>query len=99
MHVGEAAQRGDPDAVTLVVEYAHQVAIGLVGLVNIFDPDKVLVSGGLVELGDVLLGPLGAAFHGRIEGAPYRPDVPVVVAELGGRAGVVGAAALARQLL
>jgi glucokinase len=98
-HVGEAAQRGDPDAVALVVEYAHQVAIGLVGLVNIFDPDKVLVSGGLVELGDVLLGPLGAAFHGRIEGAPYRPAIPIVAAELGGRAGVVGAAALARELL
>lgn len=98
-HVGEAARRGEPDAVALVAEYAHQVAVGLVGLVNVFDPEKVLVSGGLVELGDVLLGPLGAAFHGRIEGAPYRPDVPVVVAELGGRAGVVGAAALARELL
>jgi glucokinase len=97
-HVGKAAQRGEPDGVALVVEYAHQVAIGLVGLVNIFDPEKVLVSGGLVDLGDVLLGPLAAAFHGRIEGAPYRPAVPVVAAELGGRAGVVGAAVLARGI-
>jgi len=98
-HVGEAAQRGAPDAVALVVEYAHQVAIGLVGLVNIFDPEKVLVSGGLVDLGDVLLGPLAAAFHGRIEGAPYRPAVPIVAAELRGSAGMIGAAALARELL
>jgi glucokinase len=98
-HVGEAAQRGEPDAVALIVEYAHQVAIGLVGLVNMFDPEKVLVSGGLVELGDVLLGPLAAAFHGRIEGAPYRPAVPVVAAELGGGAGVIGAAVLARGLV
>ena len=98
-HVGEAAQRGEPDAVALVVEYAHQVAIGLVGLVNIFDPDQVLVSGGLVDLGDVLLGPLAAAFHGRVEGAPYRPAIPVVAAALGGSAGVIGAAALARELV
>ncbi len=97
-HVGEAAQRGEADAVALIVEYAHQVAIGLVGLANIFDPDTVLVSGGLVELGDVLLGPLAAAFHGRVEGAPYRPAIPVVAAELGGSAGVVGAAVLARSL-
>ena len=98
-HVGEAALRGEPDAVALVVEYAHQVAIGLVGLVNIFDPDQVLVSGGLVDLGDVLLGPLAAAFHGRVEGAPYRPTVPVLSAALGGSAGVIGAAALARELV
>jgi glucokinase len=97
-HVGEAAQRGEADAVALIVEYAHQVAVGLVGLANIFDPEKVLVSGGLVELGDVLLGPLAAAFHGRVEGAPYRPAIPVVAAELGGRAGVIGAAVLAGSI-
>jgi glucokinase len=74
------------------------VAVGLVGLVNMFDPEKVLVSGGLVELGDLLLGPLAAAFHGRIEGAPYRPAVPVLAAELGVAAGVIGAAVLARGL-
>jgi len=59
----------------------------------------VLVSGGLVDLGDVLLGPLAAAFHGRVEGAPYRPAIPVVAAALGGSAGVIGAAALARELV
>jgi glucokinase len=98
VQVGEAALHGEPDAVAIIVEYAHQVATGLVGLVNILDPQQVLVSGGLVDLGDVLLGPLGASFHGRIEGAPYRPDVPIVPAELGGHAGVIGAAVLAREL-
>jgi len=79
-------------------EYARRVAIGLVGLVNIFDPELVVVSGGLVELDDVLLAPLRAAFDGRIEGAAHRPAVPILPAELGGRAGVVGAAVLARDL-
>jgi len=69
-----------------------------VGLVNIFDPELVVVSGGLVELGDVLLRPLRRAFDGRIEGAAHRPAVPIVPAELGDRAGVVGAAVLAREL-
>jgi glucokinase len=46
----------------------------------------------------VLLAPLRAAFDGRLEGAAYRPVVPIVKAELGGQAGVVGAAVLARNL-
>jgi glucokinase len=96
--VGDVAQEGAGDAVAVLEEYARRVGIGLVGLVNIFDPEKVVVSGGLVELGEVLLQPLRAAFDGRIEGAAHRPAVPVVAAELGGRAGVVGAAVLAREL-
>jgi glucokinase len=96
--VGDVAQSGAGDAVAVVEEYARRVGIGLVGLVNIFDPEKVVVSGGLVELDEVLLAPLRAAFEGRIEGAAHRPAVPVVAAELGGRAGVVGAAVLAREL-
>jgi glucokinase len=99
MHVGQAAERGEPDALALVAEYAGWVAVGLVGLVNILDPELVIVSGGLVELDDVLLGPLRAAYDGRIEGAPYRPPVPLVAAELGTHAGVVGAAVLARELV
>jgi glucokinase len=96
--VGDVAQGGAEDAVAVLDEYARRVGIGLVGLVNIFDPEKVVVSGGLVELGDVLLQPLRAAFDGRIEGATHRPAVVIVPAELGGRAGVVGAAVLAREL-
>ncbi len=96
--VGDVAQTGAEDAVAVLEEYARRVAIGLVGLVNIFDPELVVVSGGLVELGDVLLGPMRAAFDGRIEGATHRPPVPIVAAELGGQAGVVGAAVLAREL-
>jgi glucokinase len=96
--VGDVAQGGAEDAVAIVEEYARQVAIGLVGLVNIFDPEQVVVSGGLVELDEVLLLPLRHAFDGRIEGAAHRPVVPIVPAELGGQAGVVGAAVLAREL-
>ncbi len=97
--VGDVAQSGAADAIAIVEEYARRVAIGLVGLVNIFDPERVVVSGGLVELGDVLLAPLRLAFDGRIEGAAHRPAVPILAAELGGRAGVVGAAVLARELV
>jgi glucokinase len=97
--IGDVAQSGAADALAIVEEYAGRVAVGLVGLVNIFDPELIVVSGGLVELDDVLLAPVRAAFDGRIEGAAHRPMVPIVAAELGEQAGVVGAAVLARELV
>jgi hypothetical protein len=45
-----------------------------------------------------LLRPLRAGFDEHLEGAQFRPAVPIVPAALGSRAGVVGAAALARDL-
>lgn len=96
VHVGDAALAGDADALALVREYTDFVAIGLAGLINILDPERIVVSGGLVALGDVLFDPLQAAFARRIEGARYRPPVAIVPAALGERAGVIGAAVLAR---
>ena len=88
IHVGDAAAEGDADAVALRrASTRSDVALGLVGLVNILDPELVVVSGGLVELGDVLLDPLRDAFDGHIGGRRYRPAVPIVAAELGDQAG------------
>jgi glucokinase len=98
VQVGDAAQAGEPDALAIVREYAQHVAVGLVGLANILDPEVILVSGGLVELGDVLLDPIREWFEGHIEGARYRVPVAILPALLGDDAGVVGAAILARAL-
>jgi glucokinase len=97
-HVGDAALAGAADAIAIVREYAAQVAVGLVGLVNVFDSELVVVGGGLIELGDTLLDPMRAAFAGHLEGARHRPEVPLVAAALGGDAGLVGAARLAAPL-
>jgi glucokinase len=98
-HVGDAAQAGAADAVAIIEEYARRVAVGLVGLVNILDSELVVVSGGVVELGDVLMRPLREWFSGHLEGASHRPDVPIVPAALGEQAGLVGAGVLARRVL
>ena len=95
-HAAESATAGEADGVALIEAYAHHVALGFAGLANVFDPDIVVVSGGLVELGEVLLGPVRRIFAAQLEGARQRPEVPVVAAVLGDAAGVVGAAALAR---
>ncbi|MET0920091.1 MAG: ROK family protein [Acidimicrobiia bacterium] len=96
---GDAALAGEADAIAIVHEFAVQVAIGLVGLVNVLDSEVVVVSGGLIDLGDLLLDPIREAFRGHLEGARYRPEVPVMAARLGDDAGLVGAAVLARELV
>lgn len=97
--VGRRAVAGDADARAVIDDFAQWVAIGLAGLANIFDPGLIVVGGGLVELGDVLLDPVRRSFAGRIEAARARPEIPVVAALLGVRAGAVGAATLARRHL
>jgi glucokinase len=94
-HVSDAARAGEPDALALVDQYSYNVAIGLVGLANIFDPALIAISGGLVRDGELFLGPMRAHFRGHIEGAAYRPAPEIVPAEMGERAGVIGAALLA----
>ncbi len=97
-HVGDAALSGDVDAAAVLGVYAGNVAAGLAGLVNILDPEMVVVSGGLVALGDVLLDPVRTELAARIEASDAWPAIAVVAAELGEQAGVVGAAVLARDL-
>ncbi len=95
-HVTGAVLAGEPDAQQLLDRYAVNVAIGLAGLANILDPTRIVVSGGLIDLGERLLDPVRHAFAGRIEGAALRPAPDIVAATLGDRAGMIGAAALAR---
>src|SRR6476620_10689015 len=93
--VSAAARAGLPEAIALVDQYCFNVAIGLVGLANIFDPALIAISGGLVNDGELFLDPIRRHFLGHIEGADYRPPPPIVLAGLGERAGVIGAALLA----
>jgi glucokinase len=99
IHVGQAAAEGDDDALGLLMQYADNVALGLAALANILDPERIVIAGGLVELGALLFVPLREAFSRHIEGVEYRPAIAIVPAELGERAGAVGAAVLARSLL
>ncbi len=98
-HVSEAARAGATDALALITRYAELVAVGLVGLANILDPQIIVVSGGLVAEGDLLLAPIRTFFDGHVEGAAYRPTPAIVAADLGDRAGTIGAATMARELV
>ncbi|MDQ1521528.1 MAG: glucokinase [Actinomycetota bacterium] len=97
--VGDAANAGDADALALLDEYADNVAIGLAGLANVLDPERIVFAGGIIVLGALLFDPLKVAFSRHVEGVEHRPLIPIVPAALGVPAGATGAAVLARRLL
>jgi glucokinase len=97
-HVTIAAAEGDPDAVAILSEYGRWVALGLANLVNLFDPDCVVVGGGLVGAWAVLEAPVTSAFSAQALGVDQRTKVRLVPAALGERAGAIGGALLARAL-
>lgn len=94
--VGAAALAGDDWARALVAETGTWLGIGLAGLVNLLDPEQIVVGGGAgIGLGELLLEPAREAMRARIVGRQWRSAPPVVPALLGEDAGIVGAAALA----
>jgi glucokinase len=95
VHVTDAARAGDHAAVGIVEEVGRRLGQGLAGLVNILDPELIVVGGGVAEEGELVLGPARRAFVDAVEAPEHRPEVPILPAALGNEAGAIGAAALA----
>ncbi|GAA4721505.1 ROK family protein [Nocardioides conyzicola] len=92
-----AAAAGDPVALAAFAEVGEWLGVGVANLVASFDPQIVVIGGGLSAAGDLLLEPARHALRESLVGAAHRTVPPVVRAALGPEAGAVGAADLARQ--
>jgi glucokinase len=88
------ALAGDPDALALFEELGTLLGVGIVSFVNIFNPELVVVGGGVATAGDVLLEPARRVVAERAL-RPHRDQVRIVPAHFRANAGVIGAAALA----
>lgn len=87
-----AALQGDELAREVVRDTARYLGAGLANLLNVFNPDVVVLAGGVTEAGEQLLAPLRHEVRRRA----FRPAVDavrIVPGALGARAGMVGAAA------
>jgi glucokinase-like ROK family protein len=91
--VAEAAAAGDPVSVGMIRDGGRRVGQVLAGLVSFFNPGLVVIGGGVAGIGHALLA--------EIRGVVYRRslplatgNLPIALSEMGGRAGVVGAARL-----
>ena len=94
-HVTAAARAGDAEALAVLDDFARWIALGLANLVNVLDPSVIVIGGGLVDASDLVLPRVQARFTDLVMAGDSRPEVPIVPAELGHRAGAMGAALLA----
>ncbi len=95
--VAEAAQRGDQQAVAAVETIGSWLGYGLGIALNLLDPSVVVIGGGVTQIGDLFLNSVRRA----VQQYAYSTmrETPVRAATLGPQAGLIGAAALARQHL
>lgn len=92
-----AAQRGDKTAQAVVDRYIADLACGTANLVNIFFPEVVAFSGGIANQGEALLTPLREQVRAMTFGSAYAvKHTRIESCTLGYRAGVIGAALLAK---
>ncbi|MDP9176369.1 MAG: ROK family protein [Gemmatimonadota bacterium] len=90
--VFEASKRGDPVAIEVVRDTAHFIGIGISNLINVFNPDTVVIAGGVTQAGDQLFDPMRAevrrrAFKSAVDACRIVPGALPL------SAGVVGAVA------
>jgi glucokinase len=87
-----AAEQGDAVARDVVRDTARFLGTGIANLVNIFNPDMVVIAGGVTQAGEALFEPL----RGEVRNRAFAPAVDacrIVPGTLSGTAGVVGAVA------
>ncbi len=90
----EAMRKGDEAAQKVVDEYLYAVAVGIIDMINIFQPEIICIGGGISKEGNYLLDPIKK----HVEAEAYGGGVPnhptLKIAELGNDAGIIGAALL-----
>ena len=82
---------GDSEATKIWLRSVYHLAVALASFINAFDPEVVIIGGGIAQAGDALFGPL-RSYLDQIEWRPMGHQVPVIEAALGEKAGAIGAA-------
>jgi glucokinase len=97
--ITQAARDGDAFAGSLIDSLARWVGLGLGSLVNILEPQRIAIAGGIVRDWDLLAKDAQAAMLEQMEADSRRPHPELLPAELGSDAGIVGAALLVLEEL
>jgi len=96
VHVARAAREMDELARKVLRQAGHALAVGLSNIVNVFDPDVIVLAGSAVHAGEPFLGPARDRLSLMMTEQRRRP-VRLDVSVLGDDAGIIGAAALVLQ--
>ncbi len=92
--VALAAQQGDPVAREILHRAGHYLGVGILNLLHIFNPRRVILGGSVMKAGAFITEPMWAVLRERA-GSMYLEDFDIVDAALGDDVGILGAAAYA----
>lgn len=92
--VFDAKDAGDKTAEKVVENYIAELGEGLANFINIFQPEILLISGGVCHQGEKLLAPLREYVYARSFGSDTLSRTQILRATLGNDAGIIGAAML-----
>ena len=93
----DLAKAGDADCMGIFETYVKYLCVGLANLINIYDPDMIVLGGGVAYAGDFLLDAVRAALGDYVY-CPALSWARVELARLGNDAGIIGAAMLGRNV-
>ena len=91
--VAMAAEAGIPLAQEIILRAAEAIGVGLVNIIHIFNPEMIILGGGVTQMGPLLLDPVMAVVQERAMKVP-RKACRIVLAQLGQDVGLVGAGSL-----
>jgi glucokinase len=95
--ITELANAGDPVACGAIETIGRALGVGVANLVNIFNPQVVVIGGGVIAAGELLLAPAREVMLERAL-SPAKESVRVEAARMGPEAGMIGAALMARDI-
>ena len=93
----DLAKAGDADCAGIFETYVKYLCVGLANLINIYDPDMLVLGGGVAHAGDFLLDAVRAALGDYVY-CPALSWARVELARMGNDAGIIGAAMLGRNV-
>ena len=97
LNLAELARQGDSTTVEIFEVAGKRLGQAIGNIVNLLDPDRIIIGGGVAQAGDLILDPCRATVPGLVL-AREAKNIPVVTAELGPLAAAVGSACLAREM-
>jgi glucokinase len=89
----ERGRNGDAAALKAFAEAGRHIGLALASLAHIFQPDRIVIGGGIATVGDPLLGPVRKSFLGNAS-PHFSQGVSILPARFNGHEGVIGAAGL-----
>ena len=92
--IEKLAKKGNKKAIKLYREFGRNIGVGLTNLINVLDPDIVVIGGGLSKAGFLILGPVKKEVKNRVLSPQSKKSVKIKLAKLGEFSGAIGAALL-----